>query len=144
MSNESYDLDRFIDAQSSVYDIALAEIRAGSKRTHWMWFIFPQMAGLGTSSMARRYAITGPGEARAYLEHPVLGPRLRECVRAMLGNAGRTAHEILGSPDDLKLRSCATLFARASNEPIFQELLDQFYDGVADPRTEALLASEQR
>ena len=139
MSTDPHSLQRFVDAQSDDYESALAELRAGQKRTHWMWYIFPQLEGLGASSMARRYAIKDLDEARAYLQHPVLGPRLRECAGAMLEHRDRSARAILGSPDDLKLRSCATLFARASAEPVFQEILVNFYDGVTDDRTERLL-----
>ena len=139
MTGDSFNLERFVEAQSDDYDSALTELRAGKKRTHWMWYIFPQLAGLGTSPMARRFAITSVDEARAYLQHPVLGPRLRECAAAMLSHHELSAHDILGSPDDLKLRSCVTLFARASAEPVFVEVLERFYDGVPDPKTERLL-----
>lgn len=127
------DLDRFVRAQDGVYERALAELTAGRKRTHWMWFVFPQLDGLGSSMTARRYAIRDLGEARAYLDHPVLGPRLRECARAMLAHSGRTAEQILGYPDDLKLRSSMTLFARAAAEPaVFEQVLDLYYDGPDD------------
>jgi uncharacterized protein (DUF1810 family) len=133
------DLDRFVTAQDGVHDTALAELRAGRKRSHWMWFVFPQIAGLGTSPTARRYAISGLGEARAYLAHPVLGPRLAEACRALLAVEGRSAEQILGHPDDLKLRSSMTLFARAADDPaLFQAVLDRYYDGP-DPRTDGLL-----
>ena len=132
-------LDRFVQAQDGVYDDALAELTAGRKRTHWMWFVFPQIAGLGSSPTAQRYAIRSLDEARAYLAHPVLGPRLRECAQALLAVPGRPAHEILGHPDDMKLRSSMTLFARAADEPaLFEAVLDRFYDGP-DPHTLALL-----
>jgi uncharacterized protein (DUF1810 family) len=135
----SGDLDRFLDAQDGVYDDALAELTAGRKRTHWMWFIFPQIAGLGFSPTAQLYAIDSLDEARAYLAHPVLGPRLRECAQALLTVQGRSAREILGYPDDLKLRSSMTLFARAADDPeLFQAVLDRYYDGP-DPRTLKLL-----
>jgi uncharacterized protein (DUF1810 family) len=135
----SDDLERFVTAQEGVHDTALAELRAGRKRTHWMWFVFPQIAGLGSSSTAERYAIRSLDEARAYLAHPVLGPRLHEAAAAMLAVEGRTASEILGFPDDLKLRSSMTLFAQAADEPgVFQQVLDRYYDGT-DPRTLALL-----
>ena len=110
-ADDPHDLDRFVLAQADDYERALAEIRAGRKRSHWMWYIFPQFDGLGFSSMSRRYAIRSLAEARAYLDHPVLGPRLVECAEAALGVEGRSAPEIFGSPDDMKLRSCATLFA---------------------------------
>jgi uncharacterized protein (DUF1810 family) len=132
-------LDRFVSAQASVYPSALAELAAGRKRTHWMWFIFPQIAGLGSSPAAQRYAIASLDEARAYLAHPVLGPRLRECADALLAVEGKSAEEILGYPDDLKLRSSMTLFARAADDPdVFEAVLERYYDGP-DPRTLALL-----
>ena len=139
--DDPYHLERFVEAQAEDYDAALTEIRAGRKRSHWMWYIFPQLEGLGTSSMARRYAIRSVDEARAYLQHPVLGARLRECAAAFLAHRGHSANEILGSPDDLKMRSCATLFAHASGEPVFRDILEHFYDGIPDPRTEYLLGS---
>jgi uncharacterized protein (DUF1810 family) len=108
--DDPFDLARFTSAQESVYDRALAEVRNGQKRSHWMWFIFPQIDGLGFSSTAKHYAIKSAEEARQYLMHPVLGPRLRECTEAVLAVNGRTASQIFGSPDDLKLRSCMTLF----------------------------------
>jgi uncharacterized protein (DUF1810 family) len=133
------DLERFVTAQAGVWDTALAELRAGRKRTHWMWFVFPQIAGLGSSPTAQRYALRGLDEARAYLAHPVLGPRLREASRAVLDVEGRSAEQILGHPDDLKLRSSMTLFARAADDPaVFEAVLERYYDGP-DPRTEALL-----
>ena len=134
-------LDRFVEAQAGTYDTALAELSAGHKRTHWMWFVFPQLAGLGSSPAARRYAITGLGEARDYLAHPVLGPRLAEASRALLAVEGRTAAQILGHPDDLKLRSSMTLFAEAADDPaVFRAVLDKYYDGP-DERTLRLLRS---
>jgi uncharacterized protein (DUF1810 family) len=133
------DLDRFVAAQDGVYDDALAELAAGRKRTHWMWFVFPQIRGLGSSPAAQRYAIRSLDEARAYLAHPVLGARLRECARALLAVPGRSAREILGHPDDLKLRSSMTLFARAADDPaLFEAVLDRYYDGP-DPLTLTLL-----
>jgi uncharacterized protein (DUF1810 family) len=133
-------LKRFVDAQEGVYQRALAEIRAGRKRSHWMWFIFPQYDGLGSSPTSRRYAIKSLAEAKAYLEHPVLGPRLVECAEAALGVEGRSATDVFGHPDDLKLRSCATLFARVSAAgSVFGRLLDQYYGGEADPETLRLL-----
>src|SRR4051812_13984390 len=110
------DLERFVDAQRGSYERAYAEIVAGSKRSHWMWFVFPQIAGLGSSPTAQRYAIADLAEARAYLHHPTLGPRLRDCAAALLGHE-KSAEEIFGYPDDLKLRSSMTLFARAADEP---------------------------
>jgi uncharacterized protein (DUF1810 family) len=113
-----------------------AELAAGRKRTHWMWFVFPQLRGLGLSSMAQHYGIASLDEARAYLAHPVLGTRLRECCALVLAVEGRSAQEIMGSPDDMKLRSCATLFALAApDEPLFTQVLDKFYGGEPDPRT---------
>ncbi|GAB1691554.1 DUF1810 domain-containing protein [Krasilnikovia sp. M28-CT-15] len=135
-----HDLARFTDAQRDVYADALTELRAGSKRSHWMWFVFPQLAGLGHSPTAQRYAIASLDEARAYLADPVLGPRLTECARALLAVEGRTATQILGSPDDLKLRSSMTLFAQAADDPRpFQAVLDRFYEGAPDQRTLDLL-----
>jgi uncharacterized protein (DUF1810 family) len=133
---DPFDLNRFVDAQSVDYPVALAELRAGQKRTHWIWYIFPQIAGLGHSPMSERYAIRSEGEARAYLAHPVLGPRLVECAEAVLGVEGRSAHEIMGSPDDLKLRSCATLFAYISSEgSVFHRILEHYYEDERDQRT---------
>jgi uncharacterized protein (DUF1810 family) len=133
------DLQRFLDAQAGVYDRALDELRAGRKTSHWMWFVFPQIAGLGRSPMAQRYAIGSLEEARAYLAHPVLGPRLVECASALLDHAGTSAAAILGDVDALKLRSSMTLFARAGEEPVFQQVLDAFYAGEPDPATEQRL-----
>jgi len=129
-------LERFTAAQEGVYDRALAELRAGRKRTHWMWFVFPQIAGLGSSPAAQRYAIASLQEARAYLADAVLGPRLIECATELLVVEGRSAEEILGFPDDLKLRSSMTLFARAApGIEVFQQVLDRYYDGKPDPQT---------
>ncbi|HEX8752851.1 MAG TPA: DUF1810 domain-containing protein [Solirubrobacterales bacterium] len=142
MSEDPHDLQRFLDAQDAggTYERALAELRAGRKTSHWMWFVFPQVAGLGQSAMSRRYAIASPAEARAYLEHPVLGPRLVESARALLAHGELSAEEILGGIDAVKLRSSMTLFAAASpEEPVFAEVLDRFYDGRRDPATERLL-----
>jgi uncharacterized protein (DUF1810 family) len=140
-----FDLERFVSAQEPVYSRVLGELRNGYKTTHWMWFIFPQIAGLGFSSMAQRYAICGLAEARAYLEHPVLGPRLGDCTSLLLTIQGRSANEILGSPDDVKLRSCATLFGKASSTPgsVFEQLLGKYYQGKPDPATLKLLASQE-
>jgi uncharacterized protein (DUF1810 family) len=145
MSHEidPHDLNRFVRAQEHDYARALAEIRSGRKRTHWMWYIFPQLDGLGFSETARRYAIRGLDEARAYLGHPVLGPRLVECAEAVLAVQGRSAREIFGTLDDLKLRSCATLFAEvAPAGSVFQRVLELYFGGEADGRTLALLGSE--
>jgi uncharacterized protein (DUF1810 family) len=134
------DLTRFVEAQAPVYAAALTEIRAGCKRSHWMWFIFPQIAGLGMSAMSRHFAIRDLAEAEAYLEHPVLGPRLLECSRAALAVSGQSAQEIFGSPDDMKLRSCATLFAVvAGDDSVFGEILNHFFDGKADEATLRLI-----
>jgi uncharacterized protein (DUF1810 family) len=131
-----HDLERFVRAQERTYGTALAEVRGGRKRSHWMWYVFPQIAGLGFSETSQRYAIRNIAEARAYLAHPLLGPRLIECFEAALGVEGRTAHEIFGSPDDLKFRSCATLFACVTPPgSVFQRVLDQYFGGEGDPRT---------
>ena len=141
MTHMAYDLERFLDAQEPVYDRVLDEIRSGRKVSHWMWFIFPQVAGLGSSSMSQRYAIASLDEARAYLAHPVLGARLRECAGLLLEGAGGSAEGILGPIDALKLRSCMTLYHRAAPEdPLFSQVLERFYGGVADEATDALLA----
>lgn len=138
--NDSFDLSRFVDAQDDCYDDVLAELRAGRKRTHWVWFVFPQVAGLGFSGMAQRYAISGRAEARAYLSHPVLGPRLVECTRAVLDVDGRSLHAIFGSPDDLKFRSSMTLFdaCAADRASPFAAALAKYCDGP-DPATLRLL-----
>jgi uncharacterized protein (DUF1810 family) len=131
-----FDLERFVKAQQGAYETALAELRAGRKRSHWMWFIFPQVAGLGQSEMARRYAIRSGDEAAAYLAHPVLGERLRACATAVLGHAGQDIGDIFPHPDDLKFHSSMTLFADvAPHEAVFQACLDAFFDGAADPAT---------
>ena len=137
-----FDLQRFVDAQRGVIDDVRAELRAGRKRTHWMWFIFPQLKGLGRSATAQHYGIASLAEARAYLAHPVLGARLRECCAAMLAVPQRSAHEILGAPDDLKFRSCLTLFALAApGEPLFEDGLQRFYGGEKDAATVSLCAA---
>jgi uncharacterized protein (DUF1810 family) len=135
-----YDLERFALAQENVYDSVLEELRRGQKTGHWIWFIFPQIAGLGSSDMSRHFAIASLDEAVAYLAHPVLGARLLECSGAVLATRGRTAEEIFGPVDAMKLRSCATLFHRAApNEPLFGQLLERYYGGVADDATDARL-----
>ena len=137
---DPFRLERFVEAQEGVYDRALNELRAGYKASHWMWFVFPQVAGLGSSPMSQRYAIGSLDEARAYLDHPVLGSRLVECTQAVLSHPDRSARQIMGSPDDVKLRSSMTLFALAATaEPVFQYVLDVFFDCKRDPRTVALL-----
>lgn len=137
---DPHDLARFLAAQAPVYDSALAEIRSGRKRSHWMWYVFPQYAGLGFSATSRRYAIRSRAEAGMYLRHPVLGPRLVECCEAALALEGRSAAEVFGSPDDLKLRSCATLFASVSPPgSVFEQVLVRFFDGKPDEATLRLL-----
>jgi len=134
------DLDRFVEAQRSTYARALTELRSGRKRSHWMWYVFPQLAGLGRSAMSARYAIASLAQAEAYLRHLVLGPRLIECATAVLEQEGRTAHDIFGSPDDLKLRSCATLFELvAEPESPFAKLLAKYFGGERDEQTLRLL-----
>ncbi len=138
--SDPHDLDRFVSAQEGDYARALAEVRAGRKRSHWMWYVFPQLDGLGSSDMARHYAIKSTAEAEAYLAHPVLGPRLVEIAEAALAVEGRSAADIFGSPDDMKLRSCATLFARVSPPgSVFDQLLAKYYPDGPDPRTLRLL-----
>jgi uncharacterized protein (DUF1810 family) len=135
-----HDLDRFVQAQSGDYASALAELRRGQKTGHWIWYILPQLVGLGHSEMSRIYGIASLDEAKAYLAHPVLGPRLRECAAAVLAVTGRSANEIMGSTDAMKLRSCMTLFHRAApDEPLFREVLVRYFGGEADSRTDALL-----
>jgi uncharacterized protein (DUF1810 family) len=139
-ATDPYDLARFVQAQAGTYDRAIAEIRSGHKRSHWMWFIFPQIDGLGFSETAKRYAVKSLAEAEAYLRHPVLGPRLVECAEAALGVEGRSAYDIFGSPDDLKLRSCATLFACVTPAgSVFDRLLAKYYQGERDEKTLRLL-----
>lgn len=138
--DDPHDLGRFVRAQEGDYEQALAEIRDGRKRSHWIWYVFPQIDGLGYSSMSRRYAIKSLAEARAYRDHAVLGRRLVECAEAALGVEGRSAREILGSPDDLKLKSCATLFASVTPpDSVFARLLDRFFDGERDGNTLQLI-----
>jgi uncharacterized protein (DUF1810 family) len=141
MIPDPHDLARFLDAQAPVIDQVRAELAAGAKRTHWMWFVFPQVQGLGSRPMARRYALAGLDEARAWLAHPVLGPRLEDLTRLVLSApADRQAHDIFGSPDDHKFRSSMTLFARAAPEaPVFRDALDRFFGGAEDPRTLEIL-----
>ena len=137
-----FDLERFVAAQQGVYEGALRELRLGRKTGHWIWFIFPQLIGLGRSQMSRFYGIESIDEARAYLDHSVLGPRLRECVSAILATSGMTADQIFGFLDAMKVRSSMTLFHRAApDDPLFVEVLERFYGGVADAATEAMLGS---
>jgi uncharacterized protein (DUF1810 family) len=141
-SGDPFGLERFVEAQTGAYDRALAEVRAGRKESHWMWYVFPQFAGLGLSETSRFYAIRSLAEARAYLAHPVLGPRLVECAEAALAVRGKSAREVFGPPDDLKLKSCATLFAAASGKgSVFERLLDHYFGGARDARTLQLLAA---
>jgi uncharacterized protein (DUF1810 family) len=137
---DPYELDRFLQAQAPVIGTALAELGAGRKRSHWMWFVFPQLEGLGRSAMAARYAIGSLAEARAYLTHPVLGPRLVQASELVLAVPQRTAHDIFGSPDDLKFHSSLTLFDRAaSGQDVFRHCLERFFGGQPDPQTLGLL-----
>lgn len=133
--------EHFIAAQAPVYAQVLAELRAGQKRSHWMWFIFPQLRALGRSATAQRYGLEGLEEARAYAAHPVLGARLRECVALANAIEGKTANEVFGFPDDLKFRSCVTLFLAATGETLFQDALDRYYGGVGDPLTSSGLGA---
>lgn len=143
---DPFDLQRFIEAQAHVYGVAFDEIAAGRKRSHWMWFVFPQLRGLGRSSTAQIYGISSLAEARAYLAHPLLGARLRECVEAAMKHSDRPLIDIFGSPDDLKFRSSMTLFARAAGtgEPLFQTAIDRLCGGGADATTLDLLRQEAR
>ncbi len=139
---DPFDLERFVQAQDAVIDDVRRELRTGRKRTHWMWFVFPQLRALGRSATAQHYGISSLAEARAYMAHPVLGPRLTECAELVLAVQGRSAHEIFGSPDDMKLRSCMTLFAAAAPDtPIFDAVLGQYSGGSPDDRTTDLLAA---
>ena len=143
--NDPFDLDRFVTAQEPAYRQALAELHAGSKRTHWSWFILPQMRGLGQSAMSVRYGIGSLDEAKAYLAHPLLGARLRECVAAMNGHTRLSASQILGSIDAQKFRSCVTLFMEASgHEPIFTAALAKYFGGAPDQSTLSLLGTSPR
>lgn len=138
-------LARFVAAQSGVYDLALAELRAGAKRTHWMWFVLPQLRGLGTSMMADRYGLEGLDEACAYLAHPILGERLRECVSALIAHGGtRSAAEVMGVVDAIKLHSSLTLFEAANGGPLFTRALEAFYAGERDRRTLAMVRPGRR
>ena len=142
---DSYDLQRFLEAQDDTYPRALSEIRQGRKRTHWMWFVFPQVAGLGSSATAAFYAIKSRDEALAYLAHPVLGARLRDCARALLSLSGASASDIFGYPDDLKLRSSMTLFESVSPpDSVFTQVLDRYFGGEPDERTLRLLGDTFR
>ncbi|HEV7600167.1 MAG TPA: DUF1810 domain-containing protein [Bradyrhizobium sp.] len=136
---DQFDLHRFVDAQAPLYAQVMSELRHGRKRSHWMWFVFPQIAGLGHSAMAHRYAIASCDEALAYLEHPTLGPRFRECTQTVCAIEGRSLGEIFGSPDDLKFRSSMTLFEAVFGDPIFGIALDKFCAGERDLATLAIL-----
>lgn len=141
--DDPYDLERFVAAQASAYAQALEELRRGRKSGHWMWFIFPQIAGLGSSPISRFYAIASRAEARAYLDHRLLGPRLAACVQAMMTHRTLSAHDILGAPDDAKLRSSLTLFAAAAEDPSpFEVALTRFFRGEADPLTLSRLGGD--
>jgi uncharacterized protein (DUF1810 family) len=135
-SGERFDLERFVDAQAGVYERVCGELRAGRKQSHWIWFVFPQIRGLGSSEMAVRYAISSLDEAKAYLRNDVLGVRLRECAGILIGVQGRTVEEIFGYPDDLKFHSSMTLFAKAAEEEgVFQEALGKYFGGAMDGGT---------
>jgi uncharacterized protein (DUF1810 family) len=143
--DDPYHLQRFLAAQAEDYECALGELRRGRKESHWIWYIFPQVAGLGRSSMAEKYAIQSPDEAVAYLNHPILGPRLRECSDALLKHRGTRIEDIMGYPDDLKLRSSMTLFAAISDpESVFHKVLEVFYSGERDEPTLAFLQARDR
>jgi uncharacterized protein (DUF1810 family) len=144
LQRDPHDLVRFVEAQESTYLTALGELRSGRKRSHWMWFVLPQLDGLGSSPLARKYAIRSLAEAEAYLQHPVLGPRLLECCEAVVALEGRTAAAIFGFPDDLKLRSCATLFAAVSPAgSVFERVLAKYFGGAADEQTLRRIDREQ-
>jgi uncharacterized protein (DUF1810 family) len=140
LSADPHNLERFVAAQRATYERALAEIETGRKTSHWIWYIFPQLHGLGFSALAKQYSIKSLEEARAYLAHPILGPRLVHCAGAALAVEGRTAREIFGSPDDLKLKSSATLFALAAGQDsVFHRVLDKYFGGESDAETLQLL-----
>ncbi len=144
--DDAFDLDRFVTAQDAdgSYDRAVGELRAGFKSSHWMWFVFPQITGLGQSPISRRYAISSLAEATAFLDHPVLGPRLRECAQILTALKGRSADQVFGSIDAMKLRSSMTLFHRAApDDPLFGQVLTRFFDGIPDHATDALLTGER-
>jgi uncharacterized protein (DUF1810 family) len=145
-NSDPFNLDRFVEAQERDYEMALSEIKDGQKRSHWMWYIFPQFEGLGFSSIAKLYSIKSVEEAEDYLIHPVLGGRLKECTEAVLSVEGKSANDIFGFPDDMKLKSCATLFAYVSStesvesvESVFQSLIDKYFQGECDQNTLRLL-----
>ena len=139
-AGDPHNLNRFVQAQEGGYEQALSEVKSGQKHSHWMWYVFPQFDGLGFSSTSKRYSIKSIAEAEAYLRHPVLGPRLAQCTEAVLGIEGRSAYEIFGTPDEMKLRSCATLFAYVSPVgSVFDRLLDKYFHGERDRKTLRLL-----
>ena len=143
--DDEFDLERFVTAQNAggTYDRAVGELRAGFKSSHWMWFVFPQIAGLGQSPTSRQFAISSAAEAQAYVKHPVLGPRLRECARILADLKGRSADQIFGSIDAMKLRSSMTLFHRAApGEALFSQVLTRYFDGIPDHATDGLLSPE--
>jgi len=135
MSADTFNLQRFIDAQAPVIDAVLGELKRGRKASHWMWFVFPQVQGLGFSAMSQQYAIGSEGEAKAFLAHPLLGERLRECVELVLETEGKSVGQIFGHPDDRKFHSCLTLFAETSGEEVFLRALDKYFDGSPDEAT---------
>ena len=137
--DDPFGLQRFVDAQDRVYRQVCAELAAGRKSSHWMWFVFPQLKGLGRSATAQRFGIASKAEAQAYWAHPVLGPRLAQCTELALAVEGRSAHEIFGPPDDLKFRSCMTLFVQATGAPVFARALERYFEGRPDPGTLELL-----
>lgn len=142
--SDPHDLNRYMAAQENDYERALAEIRSGRKQSHWMWYIFPQYDGLGLSATSRQFAIKSVAEVREYLQHPVLGPRLQECCGILLGLATRSANEVFGAPDDMKLRSCATLFAAVTPAgSVFEQVLDKFFQGARDEKTLQLLGGRK-
>lgn len=142
--SDAFNLERFVKAQEPDYESALRELSAGRKRSHWIWYVFPQVRGLGASAMSQKYAISGRDEARAYCEHPILGPRLRECTQLVLDVEGRTAEQIFPYPDDLKFRSCMTLFERCAPDPaIFRAALLKYFGGKPDTRTLEILEKQQ-
>lgn len=147
LPGDPFDLQRFVDAQERVYDTVLDELRAGRKRSHWIWFVFPQLRGLGRSPTAQRYGIASLAEARAYLAHDVLGPRLRECADLVARSEQRSADDLFGWPDNLKVRSSMTLFSRAAegtgDEAVFGRVLTKYYNGEPDPLTTELLSAER-
>lgn len=143
-ANDPFELNRFLEAQAGVYQQALAELERGRKQSHWMWFIFPQIIGLGYSPTSLRFAIRNLDEAAAYLMHPILGSRLRECAETLDSAESHTAVEIFGSPDDMKLRSSMTLFEAASDEPIFGEVIKKYFKGERDEKTLQILARQSK